>query len=102
MPPVRPGVLGAMRHRADANQTAVVAVLRKCGWIVANTSGVGYGFPDVVAVKGSRVEFCEIKNGASSKADQVLTPAQEKFHAAFLRAGVVVKTIRSVDDAVKL
>ena len=88
--------------RVDANHGTVREVLRKSGWLVIDCSRVGGGFPDLVALKGSRVEFCEVKDGAKVPSKQALTKHQVALHAAFLRAGVLVKTLRSIEDARRL
>jgi hypothetical protein len=88
--------------RVDRNHGTVRDTLRKIGWLVVDCSKVGSGFPDLLAIKGTRIEFCEVKDGAKVPSKQQLTEAQDKLHAAFLKAGVVVKTLRSVEDAVKL
>lgn len=87
------------RRKSDANQGALVAVLRERGWHVVDISGVGGGFPDLIAVKDGRVELCEIKNPHGlNKTHQ----KQQDCHAALLRNGVMVKTLRTVEDAVRL
>ncbi len=89
-------------RKVDANHKDVREALRKAGWHVEDCSRVGGGFPDLLAIKGSRIEFVEVKDGAKVKSAQKLTPDQEKFHAALLQAGVVVKVLRSIKDAVRL
>lgn len=89
-------------HRIDNNHKAVRDVLRKSGWLVLDLSRAGKGVPDLFIAKAGRVMFCEVKNGAAAKADQVLTPAQETLHASFAAAGVPVVVVNSVEEAVRL
>ena len=92
----------AYARKVDRNHGDVREALRKAGWLVVDTARVGSGFPDLIACKGTRIEFCEVKDGAKVPSAQKLTPAQTKLHAALLSAGVLVKTLRSVDDARRL
>ena len=47
--------------RVDANQGEIVAALRAMGWAVADTSGVGRGFPDLCASKAGETVLIEVK-----------------------------------------
>jgi hypothetical protein len=70
--------------RTDDNQTAIVLALRKAGCKVHVTSGLGGGFPDVVA-RHPRVgvRLLEIKDGSRPPCERRLTPAEERFAAAW-------------------
>jgi hypothetical protein len=72
-------------RKIDANQTEIVAALRKIGCSVAITSGAGDGFPDIVVgrtdINGDRKNWLiEIKDGDKSPSRQKLTPDQVVFH----------------------
>lgn len=41
--------------RVDANHAEIARTLRRLGWAVHDTSGVGGGFPDLVIGKAGRV-----------------------------------------------
>lgn len=97
------------RARVDANQTAIVDVLRRAGRSVAITSSLGHGFPDVVvgwrgtccdhdcsAPEHIRGRLClpvEIKDGELSPSRQRLTPDEAHFHATWRGPIMVVKTM---------
>jgi hypothetical protein len=88
----------AYARKVDRNHSEIRDTLRALGWHVEDCSRVGGGFPDLIALKGKRVEFCEVKDGAKVPSAQKLTEAQQKLHAAFYQAGVLVKTLRTIDD----
>lgn len=86
------------RHRADDNQKAILAALRKAGWLAVSLSGVGEGVPDILAYKPSQgVRLVEVKNPATWRG-KVLTADQVVFHGK----GWPVSVIRSVDEALSL
>jgi hypothetical protein len=89
---------GGLRRAAkvDANHGAIREALRAVGWLVVDTSKVP-AFVDLMAFKASRVELVEVKVKRGK-----LTPAQQVLHTALARAGVEVKVLRSVEDAVRL
>jgi hypothetical protein len=75
-----------VRHaaRIDGNQNEIVEALRSIPDLsVSVTSRVGRGFVDiVVGYRGANFMF-ELKDPTKPKADQELTPEQQKFHAAW-------------------
>ena len=70
-----------MRHgRIDANQPEIVKYLRSAGVVVAITSNVGSGFPDIVCgYRGVNYAF-EIKDGAKPPCERKLTKDEKKWH----------------------
>ncbi len=60
--------------RTDANQTAIVAALRKAGRTVAVTSKMGDGFPDLVVLGSGRVFLVEIKDGDPARCGDPFSP----------------------------
>jgi len=64
------------RHRSDKNQAEIVALLRQVGILVAVTSQVGNGFPDIVVGFQGKVYLIELKS--PGELDN-LTPAEESF-----------------------
>lgn len=81
------------KKRVDGNHALIVQTLRKCGWLVADTSRLS-GWCDLVAYKpGLGTKLIEVKDGKGT-----LTPAQLKLRAD----GWPIYVIRSVEDAVAL
>ena len=78
--------------KADANQPAVIAALRREGYSVTPIHRVGQGCPDLL-VGAMGVNVCiEIKDG-----DKPLTDGELKWHANW---GGQVDIARSPDEAV--
>ncbi len=75
--------------RVDQNHSEIVNALRKCGWLVHDTSSQGDGFPDLVCSLRGRVALVEIKF-----ARRRLTSNQHRFQAQ----GWPVHIVRTVDD----
>ena len=69
------------RKRTDANHQAIVATLRDLGVPVVDTSHVGKGFPDCVALIYDRIFLIEIKDGSKAPSKRALTAAQQDFHS---------------------
>lgn len=90
------------RARTDANHAAVTQALRSVGWTVVDTSRVHGGFPDLLAIRRGQMELIEVKDGAKSASRRQLTDEEAKFHQALAAAGVTVKVIASIDEAVNL
>lgn len=85
----------SMACKVDANQNAIVKILRQMGASVTITSAMGDGFPDtVVGIRGSNY-LVEIKPDAKAK----LTPAQVVFHQTWRGQ---IHVVRSMNDAVEL
>lgn len=83
--------------RVDANHAEIVAALRKIGASVADTSGVGGGFPDLVVGYRGRNLIVEVKDGSKPPSKRKLTPDQVDFVAAWRGHWMQV---RSVDEAI--
>lgn len=88
--------------RVDSNQTAIKQALEAVGWYVHDTSGLGYGFADLVAAKGGKLRLIEVKDGAKPKSARKLTQAEYDFFWSMREAGVEVHLIESVDQALEL
>ena len=89
-----------MRRRAavDANQSEIVAALRRVGASVVDLSAVGAGCPDLLAGYRGVNYFVEIKDGDKFKSQRKLTPAQVQFHDNWRGQICVVET---VDEALR-
>ena len=84
--------------RTDANQTAIVEALRKCGASVQSLAAVGKGVPDLLVGLRSRNYLLEVKDGSKPPSARKLTPDQEQWHLKW--AGQVL-TVTSAEDALK-
>jgi hypothetical protein len=90
------------RARTDANHVEIRQALRQIGWWVKDTSKYGEGWADLFAAKAGRAVMVEIKNGKLPPSARQLTPAQVKFHKEAAAAGIEVRVVTSVDEAVRL
>ena len=89
-------------RRTDANHAGIIAALRRFGWYVHDTSRVGGGFPDCVAVRAGRVRFIEIKDGSKSPSRRTLTRDEQALHEAFRVAGVDIVVVSAMDEVTQL
>lgn len=81
--------------RVDENQASIVQALQEAGCGVIDLSAVGRGRPDLLVSAPAfpfTLYLLEVKNPSKPKADQALTPAQVKFHAAWKGTIHVVRT----------
>jgi hypothetical protein len=91
-------------RQCDPNQSAIVAALRRYQDVsVCPMSSAPPGFPDLVVATPSKTVLLEVKmpygtDGGKSAHNQKLTPAQEKFHAAWKGKIFIV---RSPEEAIK-
>jgi hypothetical protein len=90
------------RARVDSNHAHVVEAMRSAGYLVVDTSRVGSGFPDALAVKHGHTWWIEIKDGAKSASRRRLTADEQKFHQQLAAAGVTVRVIETIEQAVNL
>ena len=79
--------------RVDHNHSEIIHDLRKCGWLVHDTSSQGGGFPDLVCSLRGRIVLVEIKFSRGK-----LTPDQLKFR----QAGWTFHIIRNTEDVLAL
>jgi Holliday junction resolvase len=81
-----------MRRSAhvDANQKAIVYVLRKCGANVVSLAAQGKGVPDLLVQFRGKIFLLEVKNLAGR--GKRLTDPQKAFHATWDAAIVTNET----------
>lgn len=93
-----------MRRRAkvDGNHKIIVEALRAAGWYVKDTSGAGNGFADLVVAKVGRLELIEVKDPAQPPNKRALTEAETAVHLGFAQAGIEVRILMTVEEAVRL
>lgn len=67
--------------RTDQNHADIVKALRRCGYLVHDTSSAGSGFPDlVVGTPWGSIVLVEVKDGDRPPSERKLKPKQVKFH----------------------
>lgn len=79
--------------RVDRNHSDIILYLRKCGWLVHDTSSQGGGFPDLVCSLRGITVLVEVKFSRGK-----LTSEQVKFR----QAGWVFHIVRTLDDVLSL
>ena len=67
-------------RKADANQPAIVKVLRSAGCTVEHLHAVGKGCPDLLCAIDGQVFLIEVKDGAKDASKQKLTADQIVWH----------------------
>ena len=80
--------------RTDANQSAIMAVLREVGATVVDLSAVGKGVPDLLVGHRGVTYLLEVKN---VKGKNRTTPDQDVFYAWWRGAPVTI--VRTADEA---
>lgn len=86
-------------RRVDANQTQVVAALRKVGALVHPLSRVGDGVPDLLVSYRCELHLLEVKDGTLPPSRRALTPDEAEWHQRW--AGPRVHVVTSVDEALR-
>lgn len=94
--------MGYKFHRIDQNQKKIVKRFRELGCVVAITSSVGYGFPDLVCRHpwSDKILMIEIKDGDKPPSAQKLTPAEMKFHDDWAGCVYIIKSEAEAGDLV--
>lgn len=87
--------------KIDSNQNEVVAALRAIGAVVAITSSLGKGFPDIVVGYRGTNFLIEIKDGNKPPSKQKLTPDEEMFHEEWSRQAPI-HVVATAQEAVDL
>jgi len=80
--------------KTDANQSAIIAVLREVGATVVDLSAVGKGVPDLLVGFRGATYLLEVKN---VKGKNRTTPDQDVFYAWW--RGASVSIVRTADEA---
>ena len=80
--------------KTDANQSAIVAVLREVGATVVDLSAVGRGVPDLLVGFRGVSYLLEVKN---VKGKNRTTPDQDVFYAWWRGAPAII--VRTADEA---
>ena len=80
--------------RTDANQSAIITILRQVGATVVDLSAVGKGVPDLLVGHRGVTYLLEVKN---VKGKNKTTPDQDIFYAWW--RGGPVHIVRTADEA---
>lgn len=84
--------------RKDENQNELAKGLEAAGWSVHDTSGLGYGFPDLLVGKPGFNVCLEVKDGNKPPSARKLTPAEQRFKDNWTGPYALVE---SLEDALK-
>jgi len=95
------------RARVDANQPAIVKVLRQCGCSVQSLASVGKGCPDLLVGHyhsgpggdGSRNYLFEVKDPDKPPSARRLTPDEKRWHECWEGQ---VHTIETAEEALRI
>lgn len=79
--------------RVDNNHREIARALIDYGCAVADTSGAGSGFPDLVVGFRGKNFLLEIKNPEKSPAQKALTPSQIDFRDGWHGQYDVIETL---------
>jgi hypothetical protein len=87
-----------MRRAAkrDANEPAIIEVLRAAGYVVEQISGAG--LPDLLVSKGGGVDVLEVKQEDVSG----MTLAQVRVHERWERSGCRIPVVTDGQEAVEV
>jgi hypothetical protein len=88
---------GNAPSKIDANQPAIVAALRQCGYYVLDLHTLGHGVPDLMVVSNtdrSRALLLEVKGRAGT-----LTTDEKAFRLSYAGRMCVV---RSPEEAIEI
>lgn len=86
--------------KTDANQSEIVAALRKIGASVQPLHAVGQGCADILVGWRGMNTLLEIKDSAKPPSARKLTPDQVKWHEEWRGQVAVVSTIEEAIQAV--
>ncbi|WP_186425079.1 hypothetical protein [Cupriavidus metallidurans] len=86
--------------KVDANQTEIVAALRKIGATVQPLHAVGQGCPDLLVGWRGMTSLLEVKDGKKPPSARKLTEDQEKWHAEWRGQVAVVETVEQAIAAI--
>jgi hypothetical protein len=80
--------------RTDSNHTEIIDALRKVGATVQSLAMVGRGCPDLLVGYRGTNYLLEVKPGDKPPSRRQLTPDEDRWHATWNGAVVVVETTR--------
>jgi hypothetical protein len=83
--------------KVDANQSEIVAALRKAGAHVQSLAAVGTGCPDLLVSHRNRWHLLEVKDSSKPPSARKLTEDQEAWHR---EARAPVRVVTSLTEAI--
>ena len=86
--------------KADANQSEIVAALRKVGATVQHLHSVGQGCPDLAVGYRGATYLLECKDGSKPPSARKLTDNQIEWHANWRGHVAVVATVKEALTAI--
>lgn len=86
--------------RTDANQQAVIDVLRQVGATVHSLASMGQGCPDLLVGFRGRTCLMEVKDGSKPPSETRLTPDQFVWHEQW--TGGSLSVVYGPEDALKV
>jgi hypothetical protein len=89
-------------RKVDANQAAIVEVMRAGGALVVSIAAVGRGVPDLLVGCGGQWRLVEVKDGKKVASARRLTPLEEAFAASAHVHGLRVEIVNNTAEALAL
>lgn len=86
--------------RKDANHNEVADQVEKAGWSIFDTSGLGFGFPDLLVGKPGFCVPIEIKDGSKPPSKRKLTQKEQDFKDNW--SGPYIEAISGEDAVMQL
>lgn len=87
--------------KVDANQSEIVAALRKAGASVQPLHSVGQGVPDLLCAIAGVTFLVEVKDGEKPPSAQKLTPDQVEWHSKWRAPVYIVNSQAQAVDLVQ-
>ena len=82
--------------KVDANQSEIVAALRKAGAHVQSLAAIGHGCPDLLVSHRNKWHLLEVKDSSKPPSARKLTEDQVAWHA---QAKAPVWVVSTLDEA---
>lgn len=90
--------------KVDANQSIVVAAMRKAGASIQPLHTIGQGVPDLLCAvdtnSGGVTFLVEVKDGAKPPSAQRLTPDQIEWHKNWKAPVYIVNSVETAIDLI--
>ncbi|MGH9839691.1 MAG: hypothetical protein ACREEM_12995 [Blastocatellia bacterium] len=83
---------GRTAARTDANQSAIVGILRRAGATVQSLASVGRGVPDLLIGYQGRNYLAEVKDGSKRPSDRRLTDDERRWLVRWTGQAAVIET----------